>query len=284
MRKRTYVLWKKWIIRLVVILAVFSLGYVLFRTSTFTITRYELVGVPDAYQESIQEGLRGIASTPLYKVIPSNRTFSYRKARITTLIASTLPTTQSVSIKPISLHTLRITVTEHTPLYKIDEMHAVTKEGVVYRELHNVSTLPLLVVASSTLRLGTNKGITENKLEGIAPESLEEITTLIKKIDSILFTVTKIDVDQNGDAIFFDSREKSGIKVSLRVRSNDVWSNLVSAIDTEPLKSKLEHNKDDLEYLDTRFGNKVFYKFTTGEKPAIIPDTYATSTATTTAR
>ena len=53
--------------------------------------------------------------------------------------------------------------------------------------------------------------------------------------------------------------------------TDKVWSNIVSAIDTDPLKSKLLNNKDKLEYLDARFGNKVFFKFTNDGKTAIIP-------------
>ena len=72
-------------------------------------------------------------------------------------------------------------------------------------------------------------------------------------------------------------------------KSDDVdkiWSNIVSAIDTEPLKSKLEKDKSFLQYLDARFGNKVFYKFTNSQAGDIIQSTsnspHATSTATTT--
>ena len=40
-----------------------------------------------------------------------------------------------------------------------------------------------------------------------------------------------------------------------------VWSTLVSALDTDPLKTKLATDKGKLEYLDVRYGNKVFYRF-----------------------
>jgi hypothetical protein len=74
----------------------------------------------------------------------------------------------------------------------------------------------------------------------------------------------------------------STIKFSSKEDIKKVWSNLVSAIDTEPLKSKLANSKNKLEYLDTRFGNKVFFKFTNEGKTIIMPTYEATSTATTT--
>lgn len=40
-----------------------------------------------------------------------------------------------------------------------------------------------------------------------------------------------------------------------------VAENLKAAISTEPLKSKLKNNYSALQYIDLRFGNKVYYKF-----------------------
>jgi hypothetical protein len=61
-----------------------------------------------------------------------------------------------------------------------------------------------------------------------------------------------------------------------------VWSNLVSALDTDPLKTKMSQGKNNLMYVDLRFGNKVFYKFTNVSTAGIIDSSYATTTATTT--
>ena len=105
----------------------------------------------------------------------------------------------------------------------------------------------------------------------------------------IIFPVHMILVDTNGDIFLKDTDDKYTLKVVLSADFNKTWSTLVSAIDTDPLKSKLLNNKNNLEYLDARFGNKVFYKFTNDKKTDIIAkskNTFyeATTTATSTIR
>jgi hypothetical protein len=110
--------------------------------------------------------------------------------------------------------------------------------------------------------------------------------SLIEKIQPVLFPVRAVLLDKEGDVTFFNENGSSFIKFSSASDSDKVWSNLVSAIDTEPLKGKLEKNKTDLLYLDIRFGNKVFYKFahdtfTKQSGTAIIGNNDATSTVST---
>ena len=40
-----------------------------------------------------------------------------------------------------------------------------------------------------------------------------------------------------------------------------IAENLKAALDTEPLLSKFKNEYSSLEYIDLRFGNKVYYKF-----------------------
>ena len=40
-----------------------------------------------------------------------------------------------------------------------------------------------------------------------------------------------------------------------------IWTTFISVIDAEPLKSKLKNDFKDLDYIDLRFSNKIFYKF-----------------------
>ena len=277
-RKRRRILWKKvfaWLLGITVVSGVF---YICFRTSTFTITSYELVGVPEEKKDLIINGLNDIAKTPLYKIIPSNRIFSYRGLRIKSLISKVLPNTERISFLPVGFHTLRITTTSYTPLFRIDGIHAITSTGVVYEESKDISFLPQLEIASSTTKTIDKDGISTTMIEGDANVFLSMLSSIVSNINSVLFTVSKIYVDTYGDIRLFDIREKSLVLFSRDSDTKKVWSNIVSAIDTDPLKSKLKIDKESLLYLDARFGNKVFYKFRNGG----IIETHATTTATTT--
>jgi len=41
----------------------------------------------------------------------------------------------------------------------------------------------------------------------------------------------------------------------------ETWLNFVSAVDSQVLKNLLRTDLKNLEYIDLRFGNKIFYKF-----------------------
>lgn len=279
-KRSTLVLWKK---RLMIFLGsalVFSLFYIYFGTSLFTITTYELVGVPDMYKDTSNVRLRAIASQKMVGFIPADKILNYRGMKIKQAVVSILPNTETISLLPIGLHTLRVKVTSYQPLYRIDDTHAITKDGFIYSESQDISTLPLIVVASSTTKETLNDGITSISMVGIDTRTLKSLSTFINKINSVVFKVSKIEIDEYGDISLYDERGMSKLLYRGDADIDKVWSNLVSAIDTNPLKEDLEKNKDKLEYLDARFGNKVFFKFTNAGKTAII-QSHATTTQVT---
>jgi hypothetical protein len=158
-----------------------------------------------------------------------------------------LPNTKSVSISPTSLHTLRIKVESHAPIFKINEKEAITKEAIVYTEIEDISNLSTLSFTSTST---------------ITPDLISKIIDIIPKVSASIFEIKSININEYNDIYLQGNlNNKSSIILSETSDVKKVWSNLVSAIDTEPLKSKLIKQKDKLEYLDTRFGNKVFYKY-----------------------
>jgi hypothetical protein len=281
-KKKTYLLWKKIVLGTCILVVVFSLGYIYFKTSVLSITSYELVGVPDENKELISLGVQTISTVPKYKIFPTNRIISYRSNEIKAYITKVLPDTQTITIRPVSLHTLRITLTQYSPAFRVDQIHAISGEGIIYQEQKPIDTLPILSIASSTQTIIDKDGISITQIHNLPENFLSNLTKLISQVNSTIFTVSKINLDSHGDVTLSNELASSTIKFSSKEDIKKVWSNLVSAIDTEPLKSKLANSKNKLEYLDTRFGNKVFFKFTNEGKTIIMPTYEATSTATTT--
>lgn len=280
-KRSTFDLWKKRLIVFSVSALVFSILWVYFGTRLFTVTNYEVVGAPDDYTQRIVDEAHTIALVKIFRVIPGNRIFSYHHDQLVHAVATILPNTSAVSISPRGLHTLRIQVTSHTPYFRMGDNEAITKEGILYTEIHDTSTLTTLVLATTSVRQEMdNKGIIFVSVPGIDKEKLASISLLVSKINSIIFQVSKIEIDAFGDVSLYDERSVSKVIYLGNQEVDKVWSNLVSAVDTEPLKSKLANSKDKLEYLDARFGNKVFFKFTNDTKTAII-QSHATTTQVT---
>ena len=294
MKKKTFVLWVKILKRALIALVILSIFYVYFHTGAFTIHSYELTGIPPEKKEIIEERMKTISSKPIYKLIPANRIFSYHTSEMRAAIQEILPDTRAVSIGISSLHTLHITVASHSPLFRLGDGQVITKEGYIYKDDSHVETvgaLPVIDLASSTLKTDTANGLSSTKLiakNATGTEVLfKQITSIIPKINAVLFNVSFIQVNPYGDVILSDVSDKSSVKLSSMVDIEKEWSNVISAIDTEPLKTLLDTKKSKLEYIDVRFGNKVFYKFTNEGGADIIPGTktsHATDTSSTSPR
>lgn len=262
---------------------VFSVFYIIFVTHLFTIYTFELVGVKSEDKAEIIESLSRETSSKIIGIIPSNRIFSYRGLAFKKILADKLPNVSDIRIQVVGLHTVRISVKFYEPFLRIDDTHAITNEGVVYKEVRDIHGYVTLNLATTTqYKEEDNDGIKVVKVAGIDKEKLTSMITLADKINSTILTISRIEIDTYGDISLYDESGISKVMFAGDQDTKKVWSNLVSAIDTDPLKEKLSNNKDNLEYLDARFGNKVFYKFTNDTKTAIIQSHGTTTSATTT--
>lgn len=268
MRKKTYLLWKKILTRIAVTAISIFLIYVYLHSGLFTLHDYKITGAPDAYVSDLQKGIADISNQKLYWVLPGNRSISYHDSAIRALIMDTLPNTKDIFIHPTGFHTLLIKLAPYTPLFSVGDGYAISDDATIYKEIVPLAEYPELRIASTTQ---------------VQPATLKAISSLSGKIGDVLFKVASISIDEFGDIRFYNEGRNSYVMIASGSDEARVWSNILSAIDTDPLKKSLASNLSSLEYIDARFGNKVFYKFTNKNKTAIIPS-YATSTATTTIR
>lgn len=259
-KRSTLIALKRFVITVTGLLLLAILFYCYFKTPFFTITRYDIRGISAEEQQSLQERLRAVSMVKYHGVIEADKIVSFRGRGLREAILEEFPNTASVSMYPTGLHTLRISLTFHTPLFRTSDIQAITKEGVIYTEVKPLNAIPLLMIASSTTHEQQEAGLPRVYLRSLSPELLLQLSTLIKKVDEVLFPITRITVDEYGD-ITLVNLYGGGIKLTKTSDFNKVWSNIVSAVDTDPLKSKLQTHKESLEYLDARFANKVFYKF-----------------------
>ena len=269
MKKATYIRLRRLSFQALTLVLASTVLYIYFNTSLFTIQNYKIVGAPDTYVEDLEKQARLIAENKIYYILPGNRSISYHTSDLKTLIKETLPNSKTIAIYPSGLHTLTIRLTHYTPLFAVSDTHAIAEDGTVYQEIIPLDDFPRLEVASSSL---------------VYPRTLKALEELVGKVDAVLYPVWLISVDESNDIRLFDASHKKAVILSSGANMDLVWSNILSAIDTDPLKSKLKDSTEILEYIDTRFGNKVFYKFTNVSIPDINLQHDATTTASTTLR
>lgn len=290
MRKRTYLLWKKILIWTAVCVFVLGVYATYMHSPLFTVTSFSVTGVPKEYEGRLQEKMKEVTDKKLYGFIPKNKILTPPRDAMRTAIISTLPTVNHIRIYPTGLHTLHITVASFSPSFKLTDGRAVTTSGHVYTEIHELSAYP-------TLELGTSSAVFAiEKVSGVdytrlvlqkatsTTDVLTELKEVLPKIEAVLFPVDTITFGPDRELILSNKVQRHSLKISRDTNLETVWSTVISAIDTEPLKSLLQTRKKDLEYIDMRFGSKVFYKFTNTTVPTIINasttphDTHSTST------
>ena len=78
-KRSTFNRWRKIFVRTIILAIFFGAFYLYFRTNFFTIYNYEIVGAPLNTKAEIQNKIQDLAKIPIYKVIPTNKIFTYSK-------------------------------------------------------------------------------------------------------------------------------------------------------------------------------------------------------------
>lgn len=255
-RKTLNKIWKFFLI-VVSLAVIFGIFYVIFKTTFVRVYDFDLVNVKDEYKEQINLSLQESIKQKFF-FVPKNNLVTYSGKDIKKRTKEILTNIKEVKVYPVGLHTVRVKVENHTPIFRLDGINiAISEEGVPYIELEDVSSLPLLLSSST-----------------VSVELMSKIKNFIPKVDTVLFKVDVVSIDEYGDIYLRNNESRSYIIFKSKDDLEKLWITLLSAIETAPLKDSLSSELNDLDYIDVRFGNKVFYKFTNATHQDII----ATST------
>lgn len=233
-------------------------GY--FKADFFTITTVDIVADTDKDYSSLQQPIKDILSQSYQGVIRADKILTFPYSRIQKLCEDNVEGFETISIYPTSHDTLHVAITHHKPLILLDDDKILSDKGVTY-SLETSPDLPILYIARELPSLPV----------------IRELRTFADNISAVIFPVTSIIIDDANDVSLYNKDMTSVIHVPLGDSYQKTWRTLLSAADTNPLKEKLETNLAGLEYIDIRFGNKVFYKFTDVGEARII-DSHATTT------
>lgn len=246
MTKKSRLILKRLFVRLLTLLVVISIFYIYFKTGALTIKGYELTGVDDVHKEEVLDEIKEISNRKILYIFPSNRIISFHKKEIRNKIKSILTDTKEVNFSLGLNKKINIEVIKYTPVFNLDGGMAIDSNMESFVPEFINEDLP-------TLSFSTSSNITK--------EDLINLDVFYKKVNEVLFSISSISIDDHRDAFLRDKTGSKVIKLNLDTKTEKVWSNLISAIDTDPLKKKIKNEIDNLLYIDLRFGNKVFYKF-----------------------
>lgn len=205
-----------------------------------------------------------------FKLVPRQFAWLYPETEIIQNIYA-LERVQSIHLERIEGTELEISITEYLPTALWCSEEAAGACLFVDETGYAFTTAPDLT-GGAFVRY-TTLGREPTRGEQLVPvDDLAAVTWLYTTLeDELGWSVVQIEIDTVGD-VFYTLRDRSELKVTLAADPAETYANLVTVLDSD---SFTDLAPGDFQYIDLRFGNKVFVNREPWE-------TFATSTASST--
>lgn len=210
--------------------------------------------------------IEGFASAKLsgrnFLVFPRDNIFAYPKRAIVSGLLAQYPELQSASVQAVDFETIRISVSERRPAALWCEegggnCRLMDETGFVYAPDLLLDTPAFVRYAGDAT---TTKGFTSQTepLQYLSPSDFRSLSALISALDANEedATIDEVDVDQSNDV---HAHFSNGFVLifALKDAGGDVFERFTLALASQPFLNK---SIADFEYLDLRFGDKLYYK------------------------
>lgn len=224
----------------------------------FRIEQYEINGNRAIEKNEIESGLNNALSGFYFYFIPRKNYFLVTKKSIEKNLLGVFPRVEEVSIEKKPFRGLLIQIKEREPwaVYCSQKCFFIDKSGFAYEES--------FINSGNLIRL--IRGDDENIFAGKY--------ALHGKIISIFSDVEdKINLLELGPVIEYGLSSKSPEELKIKTGGgfylifnlNDDRDKIFTVLETV-LNEEIKEKRWNLEYIDLRFGNKVFYKYKTDAK------------------
>ncbi|MEK7582053.1 MAG: hypothetical protein AAB488_01845 [Patescibacteria group bacterium] len=255
-------------------IAVFVGGAVaLLRYDKFFITNVEILGIETLNPEKLKTRVTNILEEKYFYLIPKKNFFFYPKNAIERDLSDSFKRISKISVSYKSFknpQTIAVKIEERKPAYlwcgkskaeivireKTPKCYFIDDSGFVLDRAPIFSENVFIILYGKIIN-GEN-----NPIGGIflSKDDFLSLTKFIYKTSSFGLISTSLIKKDDGD-YELELARAGKILFSLNDGAEKNISNLESALGTDPLKTNLVNKPDALEYIDLRFGNKVFFKF-----------------------
>ena len=225
------------------------------RLEPLTITQVQVTGVETVSADSISDKVNAMLAGSYLGLVPYRFTFLFPKQRIHDAVVqiSRIATADIVR----NGRTLTVRVTEHVPRMMwcgeatTSDCYFVDERGIAYEKAPDLtgSTLMRFMVASTSPQVG------DALLDDTIRTTLFDIARTIETQHG--FRISRI--DRTGDDATFELSGGGTILISTLNDPQTTYANLASILTSK----KFEHlAPGNFEYIDLRFGNKIFVEET----------------------
>ncbi|MBI4093588.1 hypothetical protein HY417_01370 [Candidatus Kaiserbacteria bacterium] len=233
--------------------------------SRFSIDRIEVHGA----REMRPQLLEAFVATKLWDGSPAllseSNIFLYPRREIEAAMKEFFPRVESAKISRESLlaNVVTVAIEERKPFARWclegEACYAMDRGGVIFALASTTPTFETQYVFEGSLPAASDP-IGQTYIPGQLPEVL----ALLERLGQSSFSPQRVVVDGEGD---FSIRLEEGflIRLSFGADISATVNNLELVLASEALRGK----QRELEYVDLRFGNRVYYKFKGGEEGAL---------------
>ncbi|MFA5750743.1 MAG: hypothetical protein WCX79_01460 [Candidatus Paceibacterota bacterium] len=260
---------------LILIIFVFCLIALVFvsRSEKLSINSIEITGINPIDGEILKNKVKDILSEKYLLLFPKRSIIFLPRKNIIEKVKSEYLIYKDIDINLDGLNTLKINITERYAQYlwcgnnfilsqEKKTCYFMDEEGYIY------SSAPYF---SGDVYFKFFGGISSDYESPIGhtflKEKIKEIDKFRKMLKSININPVSLFVKEDGDMEFYLLSLSSSIQLPPRIIFNidsgyeKLTENLEIVFGSEQFLNEYENSQKELEYIDLRFGNKVYYRF-----------------------
>lgn len=254
-RRRTLLLWGS-----VALLVVVCGGVLWLANAEFLrIKTIETTGAKTVAAEALQADVKKYIVGEYLNLFPKNNIFLYPKEEITEGLITAHPTLKSVVVKAENFSTISVTALDREPRALWCGVQATSSEpcllldedGVAYAVAPEFSDNPYKKYFGAL----SGEYVPQQFLK---PDSFHSLSALVDAIAQSRpeDAVRSVFVDERND-VHIVFANGFALLLALQDEGGEVFERFTLALTAEPFKS---HTLPEFEYLDLRFGDKLYYK------------------------
>ncbi len=234
-------------------LGILGSNYLLIDTSATRVAGNVIVATDD-----IKDAVIRLVDGKYFGLIPKSNILFYPKEEILLALRSAFPILDMIEVKRENFSALSVLVVERKPygVYCGGDLNVpnntcifVDKKGFLYKETPTMTSSNFVIFKSASTSLDVNNVI--------FPSFFDSLKLFIAKLSDLRLEVKQVFENENKD---LEILVKGDTKLFLAppLDFDSAFENLKTVLSGSILKENLKVS--DVEYIDLRFGNRVYYK------------------------
>ncbi len=272
-KSRKKAIWSKIFISLFGLTAIFAFLAYVSRIEKLNISKIEIVGNKTIETVLLEETILKEISGKYLWLFPKTNVLSYPKNSIQSALENNFKRLKNINLTIKDNKILTVSLDERTAKYlwcgasipteenTEEKCYFLDEEGFTFVEAPYFSgEVYFKFYGKNNLNIENPQG------SYFSEQSFSQLVFFKNFLSDLKLKPTQLYIKEDGDVEIYLSKgalSSENPKILLKIDADfqNVAENLDAAITTEPLKSKMKNKYSLLQYIDLRFGNKVYFKF-----------------------